>query len=147
MQGQPPVPEPVVLDTNTVLDWLLFRDPRVDRLALALHERRLRWLATPPMMDELRLVLQRPLGTRWDHARERLLADSPAIDAVLVEPISAAPHHLRCTDASDQKFVDLALQCRARWLVTHDRALLALRRGAARLGLTIVRPQHWSADD
>ena len=51
----------------------------------------------------------------------------------------------RCTDADDQKFIDLAIEHRARWLVSRDRAVLKLARRAAPLGLGIVTPARWHA--
>jgi predicted nucleic acid-binding protein len=50
---------------------------------------------------------------------------------------------LRCTDADDQKFIDLACAAPARWLVSRDRAVLKLRRRAATDGLVIVTPDGW----
>ncbi|WP_440131005.1 PIN domain-containing protein, partial [Rubrivivax gelatinosus] len=68
----------VVLDTNVVLDWLVFDDPATRPLAAALEAGRLRWIATGPMLDELLHVLQRPELDRWraacEAARERVAA-------------------------------------------------------------------------
>jgi uncharacterized protein len=51
---------------------------------------------------------------------------------------------LRCTDPDDQKFIDFALACGARWLVSRDKAVLKLRRRALALhGLQIVHPDDW----
>ena len=47
---------------------------------------------------------------------------------------------LACSDLGDQKFIDLAVCAGADALVSKDRALLALRRRAARSGLKIVSP-------
>lgn len=137
-------PPAVVLDTNAVLDWQLFRDPRAHALIDALEHARVRWLATQPMLDELADVLTRSFGPRWEHQRERTLGDQTPSPAELHPPPPSAPAELHCTDPDDQKFVDLALHLGVRWLVTRDRALLALRRRARPLGLLIVRPQEWS---
>lgn len=130
----------VVLDTNVVLDWLLFADPSVAALAAAIERRQVRWLATPSMRDELTHVLERGLAA----ARG---ADTAAIlsgwDAHAAKQPQAGPQALRCSDAEDQKFVDLALGVRARWLVSRDRAVLRLARRAAPMGTLIVTPQRW----
>lgn len=52
--------------------------------------------------------------------------------------VFAAPS--ACSDPRDQKFVELAVCAHADALVSKDRALLALRRRAARVGLKIVAP-------
>jgi predicted nucleic acid-binding protein len=128
------------LDTNVVLDWLLFEDPSMRALASAVTSGRVRWLATAAMRDELARVLARGLAAAraadtaallaaWD-ARVTLQSDSPA------QP-------LRCTDPDDQKFIDLAIAAGARWLVSRDRAVLALARRASPSGLIILGPAQW----
>jgi predicted nucleic acid-binding protein len=54
-----------------------------------------------------------------------------------------SPPYLRCTDSDDQVFIDLALAEGARWLLTHDRALLKLARRAAVLGVLVQKPRAW----
>jgi predicted nucleic acid-binding protein len=136
------VPDGIVLDTNVVLDWLLFKDPSVAPLAAALISRGLRWLATAPMRNELCTVLARGLASTHGADAGDIVRQWDA----LVFPQQQAPiHALRCTDADDQKFFDLAIATSARWLVTRDRALLKMARRAAPLGLSIVTPVQWRA--
>jgi putative PIN family toxin of toxin-antitoxin system len=138
-----PRPCRVVLDTNAVLDWRVFQDARAPALWQGLAARGLRWCATPQMLAEIDAVLTRPLGRRWDAGRERTLSAGFPSEVDLVEPPAQFGHGLRCTDPDDQKFLDLALHLRVRWLVTRDRALLKLRRPAALRGLAILVPEHW----
>jgi putative PIN family toxin of toxin-antitoxin system len=137
---------PVVLDTNTLLDWRVFQDARAPALWRALETEELRWHATNEMLAELAAVLSRPLGTRWDAGRERTLSDDLLQRVTLSAPPVQQEHRLRCTDADDQKFLDLALHLPARWLVTRDRALLKLKRQAAARGLAILVPERWPGD-
>lgn len=134
-------PVAVVLDTNVVLDWLLFNDRGVSALAAALRSGRLRWLACARMRDEFERTLRRPELARWHPHGLRLLARFDNHAAMLAAPVSTPV--LRCDDADDQVFVDLALENQARWLISHDRAVLRLRRRAAALGLLIAKPAHW----
>ena len=129
-----------VLDTNVVLDWLLFADPAVFALAAAVMSGRVRWLATTAMRDELASVLARGLAATRGVDAAALLA---AWDAH-AQPQAASPaQSLRCSDPDDQKFIDLAVAAGARWLVSRDRAVLALARRAAPSGLTILGPAQW----
>lgn len=132
----------IVLDTNVVLDWMLFADPSATTLVSALHQRRVRWLASASMRDELAHVLGRGLARARMADPDALLALWDACAERQPEP--CAGHRLRCTDPDDQKFIDLALSSGARWLVSRDRAVLKLARRAGALGLTIVAPRHWS---
>ena len=58
-------PPSAVLDTNTVLDWLVFRDPATAELARCIEAGRLAWRATPAMRLEFERVLPRPSLARW----------------------------------------------------------------------------------
>lgn len=131
----------VVLDTNVVLDWLLFKEPSVGALAAAVTSAHVRWIATAAMREEFIHVLRRGLAATRHADLASLTATWDAHALVL----PAAPQHrLRCTDPDDQKFVDLAFAARARWLVSHDRAVLRLKRRAADLGLTVLAPRRWA---
>lgn len=134
----------IVLDTNVVLDRWVFDDPASRRLATALAGGRARWITTGPMLSELADVLQRPLAARWESSRERALTfDFEALAQVVVAPPTLLASALRCTDPDDQKFVDLAIQRRIPWLLTHDRALLKLARAASGHGVVIAPPGAW----
>jgi predicted nucleic acid-binding protein len=142
--GELPLSPAVVLDTNVVLDWLLFAEPAVADLAAAIAGRRVEWLATAGMRDELAAVLGGGLAA----ARQ---ADPAAIlttwDTHAVLRAATVPHHLlRCSDPDDQKFIDLAVGSGARWLISRDRAVLRLARRAARQGLAITAPRAWCLD-
>jgi predicted nucleic acid-binding protein len=130
----------IVFDTNVVLDWLLFGDPAMTALASAVTGRRLCWIASPAMRDELAHVLDRGLAVARGRDTALVLR---AWDQHVTPRPPAAAHPMRCRDADDQIFVDLALGAGASWLVSRDRAVLALRRQAARVGLRILRPIDW----
>ncbi len=131
-----------MLDTNTVLDWLVFRDPCARAVGAAVETGSVRWLASARMRDELGRALAYPALQKWKPDSEHTLGRFDAMACLLPDPPPAAPG-LRCSDANDQVFVDLAVSTQARWLLTHDRALLRLARRAAALGLAILKPGAW----
>lgn len=137
----------VVLDTNAVLDLWAFTDARVQGLRAALQAGELDWVGTPGMRLELQHVLARGVGVGYGAAPEAVLAhwDRWARPWPQTEP-PPAQHRLRCRDADDQKFLDLALESQAQWLLTSDRDLLSLARHAARLGVRICSPQAWTGE-
>jgi putative PIN family toxin of toxin-antitoxin system len=131
-----------VIDTNVLLDWLVFGDPAVARLSAALRDGTLHWVATEPMLGELRHVLGRPplSARRADH-----LEDAIARFCRLVAAPPAAPPRMLCSDPEDQMFIDLALHRRSAWLISRDRALLKLRRRAQAYGVQVCLPAAWDA--
>lgn len=118
----------IVLDTNIVLDWLLFENPACVPLESAWQNRKLRYWANASTLAELSRVLAYPefaleaerQKAVFDRYRERTnVAETP-------EPgLEGLP---RCRDRDDQKFLELALSCNAEWLVSRDKALLKLKR-------------------
>lgn len=129
-----------VLDTNVLLDWLVFRNPEIDPLVTALQARQVEWVATHAMRTELDRVLGYPAVA----ARQ---PDATAIDAawqahaVILEAAPRAP--MRCRDDDDQKFIDLAVAARARWLITKDRDLLRLSKRALAWGVRVAPTSAW----
>jgi len=139
LNASPPV---VVLDTNTVLDWLVFRDPAVQPLATAVKAGTLRWLVCARMREELARTLTYTSLEHWKPDSERTLACFDRY-AIAVPPPPAAPLSLRCSDPDDQVFLDLALAHGAGWLATRDKALLRLARRSRPFGLLILKPGDW----
>ena len=118
----------IVLDTNIVLDLLVFSDPAAQPLKSALQSRQLRWIATSPMREELARVLAYPqIAPRLAHyqlsAAEVLAAFDRQSEVVAVAPKAA----LSCRDPDDQKFIDLAVAHRAQ-LLSKDHAVLKLKK-------------------
>ena len=129
----------VVIDTNIVLDLLVFDDPAWAALKAALDAGTLRWIATPSMRVELARVLGYPMIAR------RLVRDARAPDDVLalfdarshtVADIPARAPFV-CKDPDDQVFVDLAVAHRAR-LLSKDHAVLTMRKRLATLGVAVA---------
>lgn len=129
------VPPLLVIDTNIVLDLLVFEDPAHVPLRDAVQQGHVVWLATAAMRDELERVLAYPQIAR------RLAARLKPAHAVLaqfdgwsrrVQPAARAP--VRCRDPDDQIFIDLAVAHRA-GLLSKDALVLRLRKRLAALGV------------
>lgn len=141
----------IVLDTNVCLDVLLFDDPRIATLAQALQSGQLIAMSNPATRAEWRRVLDYP-ALRLDPQRQPDLID--AFDALAVDvaasPAAAGsmktdPPLPRCVDPDDQKFLELARDAGARWLLSRDRDLLVLAARCRRAGLfSILTPQAWA---
>ena len=151
----PAEPEPrtvtplgVVIDTNVLLDILVFGDPRSIALwhTLAASTPSVRCWRSTATDTELDEVLSRP------QFAARLAAAGTSVNACAagwfglaapVDRIFAAPWH--CTDPRDQKFLDLASTARAGLLVSKDKAVLKVDRRSRRDGLRIVLPEQAQA--
>ncbi|MBL8484275.1 MAG: putative toxin-antitoxin system toxin component, PIN family [Rhodocyclaceae bacterium] len=127
-----------VLDTNVVLDlfyWHGTSSPGLLRL-----------------LDQIELVTDLRCLHELHTVLDRLCADPARVAAVLDDYrahsrcVTAAPAGStlpRCKDHQDQKFLELAALAGARWLITRDKALLALRRRKTLpAGLAIAAPDQ-----
>ena len=126
----------LVLDTNIVLDLLVFADPQVQPLSQGLAGGALQWLATDAMREELARVLRYPkLAGRVAFHRgdeSAVLADFDRQARLVEVPAKAS---LTCGDPDDQKFIDLAVAHRCT-LLSKDREVLRMRKRLARLEVT-----------
>jgi len=141
-------PKLIVIDTQSLFDWLVFRNPTCQAWTSLLGSGEWRWIFTPAMKAEFDFVAAKGFGERWrvphDEAQERW--DGLA-EAVPPAPPLGAGARLHCTDPDDQKFIDLAIAEGAHTLISRDKALLRLARRAAALhGLRICTPAAWTAD-
>jgi predicted nucleic acid-binding protein len=137
-------PPLLVLDTNVVLDWLVFHDPRCNVLAEALQSGLARWVATLAMREELERVLARGALDAWNPDLPALWCAWERWAQIVPLPSLAASGSPRCTDPDDQKFITLGIHLRASALLSRDRAVLRCARGAHALGLDIVTPDAWT---
>ena len=125
----------VVIDTNIVLDLLVFSDETVASLRLLLASGALHWIAAPAMRVELARVLGFPqIAPRLAHyglnAQQVLQAFDAKSCAVPPAPRASAV----CKDPDDQQFIDLAVQHKA-LLLSKDRAVLNLHKRLLVLGV------------
>lgn len=135
----------LILDTNVVLDLFYFQDRRCAVLAAALADARCRWIASAAMRDEIEHVLARGLRGVWPGNASTVTAAWARCAAIVEADGRPAPPGLRCTDADDQKFIDLALQVRACALLSADRAVLRLARHGRVHGLEISTVERWTS--
>jgi predicted nucleic acid-binding protein len=141
-------PKLIVIDSQSLFDWMVFRNPACARWDDALAGTEWEWIFTSEMKAEFDFVAAKGFGERWP-VDARAIAATWARHARAVDtpPPPGAAARLRCTDADDQKFIDLAIATPAHTLVTRDKALLRLARQALeRHGVRICRPEAWSSE-
>jgi putative PIN family toxin of toxin-antitoxin system len=131
----------IVLDTNAVLDLLLWHNAELDCVARATADGKAQLLCDAACLRELRAVLRYPKFGLDDTQAADLYERYCARIELLPLPDMPDASQPRCRDREDQKFFDLAVRAGAGLLVSRDRALLRL--GRHRLcppGLKVLAP-------
>ncbi|MGE0189730.1 MAG: putative toxin-antitoxin system toxin component, PIN family [Steroidobacteraceae bacterium] len=138
------MPTRLVLDTNVVLDWLVFAATSLDPLAAAVATGRVRVLTHLPALDELQRVLGYPVLKLEPIRQSAILVQYRSQTCPATLPTGFAVNNLllpggfpRCRDVDDQPFLALAFHAHAT-LVSRDRQLLRLARRVAPFGLQIM---------
>ncbi len=128
----------LVLDTNVVLDLLVFGDPATALVRQLLNAKTLRWIATAVMRQELARVLDYPkIAPRVAFYGLSTASVLAAFDAQTQIVPTSARISTTCRDADDQQFLDLAAAHRA-VLLSKDKAVLALRKRLLAYGAQVA---------
>ncbi|HZG22749.1 MAG TPA: putative toxin-antitoxin system toxin component, PIN family [Herbaspirillum sp.] len=137
----------LVLDTNVCLDLFVFRDPRWAALLQALEDGSVEAYTREDCRNEWLAVLDYPHLPVTPENKPAICAQfDRLLHCLPLGEVNTFGLPL-CTDRDDQKFLELALQCRAHVLVSKDKAVLKLGKRTLKRGMfAIVQPQHWTPD-
>jgi putative PIN family toxin of toxin-antitoxin system len=134
-----------VLDTNVVLEWLVFNESSLLEFTYAVKAGRVHVLTHDGVRDELRRVLNYPAlklhTTRQDEVYrvyESLCQEATVPTGFNAQNLLLPDGFPDCRDPDDQLFLALALHTNADALVSRDRAVLALRKKARKFGVVIL---------
>lgn len=138
-----------VVDTNVVIDWLMFNDPYMNPLRERVIDKRIIVLTHAPAIDELKRVLAykqlKLTPLRQDEIFSRYMSLTEEVNL----PAGASLKNLmmpsqfpRCRDRDDEHFIALAYHQKADALVSRDNAVFGLKSRAAKFGLTILNVQQ-----
>lgn len=143
MEQPSATPLRVVLDTNVLVSLYVFADSRFAPLRARIESGEWQAITSEACFEEFRRVLAYPMFALTKERQQAALAAYAAFATHLAGPpsdvIAALP---RCADRDDQKFLELARDSGANWLVTADKALLRLARRDRLRGLfRILTPE------
>ena len=136
----------LVLDTNVVIDWLVFDDPYLAAFRHGVVEGRITVVTHQPAADELRRVLgyrelklseERQAGVLARYESQAALM--PAI------PVELPERFPKCRDPDDNHFLALAWHTKADALVSRDLAVLKLAKRAKKFGFQVLTVQQMVA--
>lgn len=128
----------VIFDTNLLLDFFVFKDPKTSVLWEAAKERKFKTVTCEGAVSELEDVLKRPQFKVTSEQLEVIKKEFLSVAEVL--PITAEAK-ARCKDPLDQKFIDLTVSCTPAILISKDKLVLRCARHLRPLGSNILPPE------
>ena len=149
MSGDDTAPIRLVLDTNVVIDWLVFDDPFMNPLRYGVRDGRVVVLTHPPAINELERVLAYPQLKLNDVRQKKIFARYHAETTLAKMPEGFSTTQLmlpggfpRCRDRDDEPFLALAYHTKADVLASRDNAVFGLKSRAEKFGVTILNVQQ-----
>lgn len=129
-----------VLDTNALVDWLVFRGAHAAPMIHALEAGHLHAITNAECRAEFERVLAYPaLKLSPERQADILNAYGRNVEAVEAPLVADIP---RCRDRDDQKFINLAVGAHADLLISRDARVLALHASLRRRFNVCVLEPH-----
>jgi uncharacterized protein len=141
------MPEPIsfVLDTNVVIDWLVFDHPYLEPFRELVSAGQVRVLRHPMVAAEFARVLAYPALKLCVERRTNLLERYrvQTFEVEILEQFALDDWKLpagfpSCRDRDDDLFLAFAYHARAAALVTRDKVLLKMRKKVRKFGVVIM---------
>jgi putative PIN family toxin of toxin-antitoxin system len=126
----------LVLDTNIILDLLVFKDPSAEPIQLLLDAKLVDAVRSEASMLELIDVIQRPAFKLSQEEQERILQIWES-SARLMENAAIESAPFTCRDPNDQVFINMAYSLRPALLLSKDLRVLELQAIAKQHGVEI----------
>ena len=127
----------LILDTNVLLDILVFDDERAHPLRAALENSLFKAVATPKTIEEFVDVISR---AQFNLSEEQQLAvlDQWKQWSSLVDDASLLTAPWKCKDRDDQVFINLAFTLKPSTLISKDKQVLKIAKRAQKEGILIT---------
>ena len=137
----------LVLDTNVILDLLVFQDPAAEVIQTVLDAKLVDAVRTEASMLELMDVIQRP-NFKLSKEQQQIILKQWESSSRLLENSAIEPAPFMCRDPDDQVFINMAYSIRPALVLSKDLRVLELGTIAQRHGVEITsdyeRVRHFS---
>jgi uncharacterized protein len=118
----------LVIDTNVFVSGLISGSASPARILEAVQHQKLIHLVSDPIVEEYLRVLEHPQIRRFKKITDEFVADIAAYLVYQTERVELISSIALSPDPDDDVFLETAVDGRADWLVTNDKAdLLSLR--------------------
>jgi putative PIN family toxin of toxin-antitoxin system len=126
----------LVLDTNVILDLLVFKDPSTESIQVVLDAKLVEAVRTEASMLELMDVIQRP-NFKLSKEQQQIILKQWESSSRLLDNSAIESAPFTCRDPDDQVFIDMAFSIRPALVLSKDLRVLELGAIAQRHGVDI----------
>ena len=126
----------LVLDTNVILDLLVFKDPSTEPIQVVLDAKLVEAVRTEASMLELMDVIQRP-NFKLSKEQQQIILKQWESSSRLLDNSAIESAPFTCRDPDDQVFIDMAFSIRPALVLSKDLRVLELGAIAQRHGVDI----------
>ena len=124
----------LILDTNIVLDLLVFQDSRANWIRDGIARGQFELIYSSEMLLELTDVIARPQFAQSGYDQSTVLSSWTQMAIHKPTPPRCS---FRCDDPDDQAFIDLAYHYRPSQLLSKDRKVLQMQRTLGEHGVWV----------
>lgn len=124
----------LILDTNIVLDLLVFQDSRANWIRDGIARGQFELIYSSEMLVELTDVIARPQFAQSGYDQSTVLSSWTQMAIHKPTPPRCS---FRCDDPDDQAFIDLAYHYRPSQLLSKDRKVLQMQRTLGEHGVWV----------
>ncbi len=124
----------LILDTNIVLDLLVFQDSRANWIRDGIARGQFELIYSSEMLVELTDVIARPQFAQSGYDQSTVLSSWTQMAIHKPTPPRCS---FRCDDPDDQAFIDLAYHYRPSQLLSKDRKVLQMQRTLGEQGVWV----------
>ncbi len=124
----------LILDTNIVLDLLVFQDSRANWIRDGIARGQFELIYSSEMLVELTDVIARPQFAQSAYDQSTVLSSWTQMAIHKPTPPRCS---FRCDDPDDQAFIDLAYHYRPSQLLSKDRKVLQMQRTLGEHGVWV----------
>ena len=135
---------PVILDTNILLDLIVFKDISVEKLHVLFEKNKIYFLFSIETVNEFKRVINykkfkfsETQKNKFIEELNYLIGNTDVFDL----NISELPVIIR--DPDDHKFIELAYQTKTKYLLTKDNDLLKIKKKLIDYGIMALKPEKF----
>lgn len=135
---------PVILDTNILLDLIIFKDISVEKLQLLFEKNKIYFLFSCDTVNEFNRVINYEKFKFSEIQKNNFIKElNHLIGKTDVFDLNISELPVIVRDPDDHKFIELAYQTKTQYLLTKDNDLLKIKKRLIDYGILALKPEKF----